>query len=397
MNLPFFLALRYLKGSNKFLLNFWSTFSVLGIFFGVFSILVASSFMDGLKQVMIEELLQKRAHITIEAKNKVAFEQAVFDLLEKEPQVLDFSQVVYTQGLLKAGQISKGVLVCGIDLDKQKKILPFLQDLSVDKLSDRQIVLSENLAVEANLFNEDFAFLYSTQNMQKTAFGKVPVGAKFALVSCYKADNQILSDNLAYVSVAAAQKIAGESANAQLEIHLKDAYAVEEVLNSLEQNLGSAYRITGWNQEDKAIYDSLRVEAMALNLVLFLIIVLAIFNMSGNFLRLVNEKSGEIGVLKAMGLNQNQIKKIFVYCSVCIAGLGSGAGIVLAYAFLHLQHSYRWLAVPVQGLGFDYLPVEVSYASGVYLLGLVLLVSLIFSYYPCRRLQSVDPIKVIKE
>jgi len=397
MNLPFFLALRYLKGRNKFFFNFWSSFSVLGILFGVFSILVSSSFMGGLKQVMIDELLQKRAHVTIKMQDGKAFGEDVSSLLKKEPRILEFSRVVYTQGLLKSKQRSSGALVCGIDLAKQKKILPFLEDVSINQLGDHQIILSKNLARELNLFTGDFVSLYSTQNMQKTAFGKVPVAIRFKVNSSYDADDQILADNLVYVSLVSAKKIAGKGVNAQMEIHLKNAYIVDEMRESLQQDLGEQYHITGWDQEDKAIYDSLKVETMALNLVLFLIIVLAIFNMSGNFLRLVNEKSGEIGVLKAMGIAQNQIKKIFVYCGICIAGLGAGAGILLAYGFLYVQHKFHWLLVPVQGLGFDYLPVEIAWFDGIYIFVLVLLVSLIFSYYPCRRLQNVDPIKVIKE
>ncbi len=397
MNLPLYLALRYLKGNNKFFLNFWSTFSVLGIFFGVFSILIASSFMGGLKQVMIQALLQKRAHITITSQIDKGFGEEIDELLAEEPRIASFSNVIYTQGVLKSGQFSLGALVCGIDLAKHKEILPFLKALPTKDLSDNQIIVSSSVEQKLNLFLGDKVYLYSTQNTQKTAFGKVPLAAKFSFASSYKADDQILADNLVYVGLAAAKKIAGKNAEKRREIHLFDAYQVAEVIKALQEKLGKSYHIVGWNQEDKAIYDSLKVEAVALNLVLFLIILLAIFNMSGNFLRLVNEKSGEIGVLKAMGIREKQIKQVFIYCGVFIAGLGAGIGVILANGFLFVQHKCHLISIPIQGLGFDYLPVELSYLGGIYVFVLVLLVSLIFSYYPCRRLQKVNPIQVIKE
>ncbi len=397
MNLPFFLALRYLKGNNKFFFNFWSTFSVLGIFFGVFSILVASSFMGGLKQVMIETLLQKKPHIVIKSQQGKEFGEDIESLLAKDSRIATFSSVIYTQGVLKAGQFSQGILVCGIDLAKQKKILPFLKVLPTKNLTNNKIVVSSNLQRKLNLFAGDKVYLYSTQNTQNTAFGKVPVAARFKFASSYKADDQVLAENLVYVSLEAAKKIAGSSAEKRLEIHLLDAYQVEEVSKTLQEKLGESYQIISWNQEDKAIYDSLKVEAIALNFVLFLIIVLAIFNMSGNFLRLVNEKSGEIGVLKAMGIQEKQIKQIFIYCGLFIAGLGAGAGVILANGFLYIQQEYQLISMPIQGLGFDSLPVDVSYFTGLYTFVVVLLVSLIFSYYPCLRLQKVNPIKVIKE
>ena len=339
MSLPFFLALRYLKGRNKFFFNFWSAFSVLGIFFGVFSILVASSFMDGLKQVMMDELLQKRAHIIIKSSDGKFGEDAI-KTLEETSEIASFSPVIYTQGLLKFGQKSQGVLVCGIDLQQQKEILPFLKGVSARDLSDQQLVLSKTLARDLDVLEQDLVNLYSTQNTQKTAFGRVPVAARLKVASSYLADGQILADNLVYVSLASAKKIAGQTANSQLELHLQNAYDVKKVVKTLRQNLGEKYKITGWNEEDKAIYDSLKIEAIALNFVLFLIIILAIFNMSGNFLRLANEKSGEIGVLKSMGIRQNQIMKIFIYCGLCIAGFGQANELWQEYFFDYCPNTF---------------------------------------------------------
>ncbi len=396
MSLPLFFSLRYLKGKNKFPISLWSLLSCLGIFFGVFSILVSSAFMDGLKQVMMDSLLQSRAHITIKSKNNQKFEQVFIDELQKDEDIQVFSYVVRTQGVVRVGNKFQGLQIQGIDFAKHRKIVPYLNLLSPDKLSDNQIVIGNALSNRLSIADDTPIYFYSLQHTQNTAFGTLPSITKFHLSDKYICDDKVLEESLAYVNLSVAQRIAGKNSTKFLEIHLKNPYNAEVIAKALQTKLGADFTVTGWHQEDKTIYNSLKIESIALNLVLFLIVILAIFNMSGNFLRLVSEKSGEIGILKSMGLQQSQLKKIFVYCGLLIAGIGVGIGILSAYIFLNLQYNYHLIKIPIQGLGFDYLPVEISYLNGVYIFCAVMLSSLFFSYYPCQKLKKIDPIKVIK-
>ncbi len=396
MNLPFFFSLRYLKGKSRFPISLWSLLSCVGIFFGVFSILVSSAFMDGLKQVMMDSLLQSRAHITIKSNANQVFEQNFIEELQNDNDIQFFSFVIRTQGVIKVGNKFQGVQIQGIDFAKHRKILPYLNSLSITKLSDNQIVLGNTLKTRLNIFDGTPIYFYSLQHTQITAFGTLPAIYKFSLSDEYFCDDKVSEGNLVFVNLSTAQRIAGKKRAKSLEIHLKSPDNAEVVAERLQAKLGEGFTVSGWYQEDKTIYNSLKIESIALNLVLFLIVILAIFNMSGNFLRLVSEKSGEIGILKSMGLQQSQIKKIFIYCGLLIAGIGVVVGILVAYVFLHLQYNYHLIKIPIQGLGFDYLPVEISYVNGVFIFCAVILSSLFFSYYPCQKLKKIEPIKVIK-
>jgi lipoprotein-releasing system permease protein len=116
-----------------------------------------------------------------------------------------------------------------------------------------------------------------------------------------------------------------------------------------------------------------------------LILVVAAFNMIGALTMLVLEKKEDIGVLHAIGANQNFIKKIFLSEGLLLATIGGGVGMLLALAIAFAQQTFH--LIPLQGSTFmiAYFPVKINPWDFLLVGATVLVISVIAAYIPARK------------
>ena len=131
-------------------------------------------------------------------------------------------------------------------------------------------------------------------------------------------------------------------------------------------------------------------------LVLALMIIIASFNMMGNFIKLVTEKRTEIGVLKALGASEKDVMKIFVLAGTIIGLSGVFIAVFLALAILLAQLKWQFILIPVPGFPLQWLPVELRLTDFIFVPVIVILISFITTLLPARKTMKIDPIKIIR-
>ena len=72
---------------------------------------------------------------------------------------------------------------------------------------------------------------------------------------------------------------------------------------ALEQRLGYPYRSLDWQTQNASLFSALQLEKLAMGLIIFFIMVVAAFNIVGTLTMVVADKTKEIGILQAMGLD----------------------------------------------------------------------------------------------
>src|SRR5207249_153653 len=109
-----------------------------------------------------------------------------------------------------------------------------------------------------------------------------------------------------------AQRFAGlDTAVTGIEVRLADPWQARAFALQLESQLVYPYRALDWQTQNQSLFSALKLEKLAMAFVVFLICVVAAFNVVGTLTMVVRDKTREIGILLAMGLKQPSIRRIF--------------------------------------------------------------------------------------
>jgi lipoprotein-releasing system permease protein len=170
-----------------------------------------------------------------------------------------------------------------------------------------------------------------------------------------------------------------------VEIKLSPNVNVEDLVETLMSLLGKSYKVEDRFQQNSTLYNTIKLEKLAIYGIFSLILIVAAFNMLGALSMLVLEKKKDIQVLMAMGADQSLIQKIFLAEGILLSSLGTIGGMLIALMLYYLQVTYK--LVPLQGETFliDYYPVQLLY-SDFLLVGItVFSIGAIASWIPSRK------------
>jgi lipoprotein-releasing system permease protein len=171
------------------------------------------------------------------------------------------------------------------------------------------------------------------------------------------------------------------------EIKLKNEAEADNFIKSitpyLQQNkLAAATKY----EQNKTLYYILKSEKWMVFAVLSLMLFIASFNMIGSLSMLVLDKQKDISILKAIGMQDSNIKKIFLSTGLGIGLIGAIIGAVLALILLLVQQHFGVLKM---GGGPDMLldayPVKLLFSDFILVFTTVCLIAFIASWFPSNK------------
>ena len=189
-----------------------------------------------------------------------------------------------------------------------------------------------------------------------------------------------------------------------LEIHLEDFDLIPKYRNNIKSSLSKEYLITDWREMNPSLFNAIQVEKNVMFLILFLIVLVAVFNLISSMVMLVNNKRKDIGILKMIGLTNTQILKIFIINGFLIGLMGTIIGLILGLAFCYNINEIKEFIENATNLSlfseeiyfFTKLPMIVNYNEVFIISTLSMFLSFIATIYPALKASKVEPINLIK-
>src|SRR5690606_3507465 len=151
-----------------------------------------------------------------------------------------------------------------------------------------------------------------------------------------------------------------------LEIGLEDVGETDEIAGKIKELLGDAFIVATRFQQNKTLYMVMNTEKWAVYAILFLVLVIASFNMVGALTLLVIETQKDIAILRAMGASAGSVKKIFILEGLLWAFIGGAVGLLAGALLCWGQQHFGWIrlhgafvidAYPVAMRWYDFLLV----------------------------------------
>jgi lipoprotein-releasing system permease protein len=400
-----FVGLRYLRArrATRFV-SFITGISMAGIALGVAALIVILSVMNGFEGELRGRLLSMTAHGYVTSKEGVVsdWESLRESVLETEG-IVAASPYISIEGMVRTSGGLRGVLVNGIYPEFEQAVsgdtINFIVgDLNVLKPGARNIVLGRLLALDLKVRLGDGVVLLIPR---PTGNGSLePVLERFIVTGVFEAGVQDHDATLALVHASdAAQLMSFEDKVTAVRFLATDVMKAPAIGRELQEKLGQQFRVSDWTIENASFFRAIGIEKMMMSLLLSLIIGVAAFNIVASLVMVVTDKTGDIAILRTLGMGPGGVVRVFFIQGAIIGWLGVLFG-VLAGVLLAI---YVPVLVPAleQLFGFQIMPGDVYYVTvipsileveDVVIIGIsAFVLTSLATLYPARRAAHVDP------
>jgi lipoprotein-releasing system permease protein len=409
------IAWRYLRSRRgSRLLSFISVIAVAGVAVGVSALIVIMGVMNGLQTDLREKILVGSPDIRVltygEALRMERWREAM-DTVRGVTDVVAVAPFVITQGLATAGRgHSEAVTISGIlPGDSASPQVTTIRDHAAPgafsfRTTDGQtngVVLGTLLADRLGAYPGMRISIVSASTAGlgggAALFGMMPRFQQFEVTGTFETLMYEYDNNYAYVSLEWAQRLAGlDSAVTGLEVKTTDRWVAPAVASRILELLGWPYRAEDWQQQNSSLFRALKLEKLGMSVILALIIMVAAFNIVSTLTMVVRDKTREIGILKAMGMRAESIRRIFLLQGMFIGAVGTGIGLVLGLGTGVALERWKLIALDPSVYFIDHLPVRLE----VFDVGLIVLLSvgvaIVATLHPAATAAKLYPIEAIR-
>lgn len=145
-----------------------------------------------------------------------------------------------------------------------------------------------------------------------------------------------------------------------------------------------------------SIFEWLKLQDINEDLLLWLMLIVAIINMITALLILILERTHMIGLLKALGSSNWQIRKIFVYNAAYIIFFGLIIGNILGLGICFLQDQTHFITLDEASYYLSYAPVQFNWGAILIINLFCFFTTVLFLILPTYIVTSIDPIKTLR-
>jgi lipoprotein-releasing system permease protein len=416
MRYEWFIGLRYLKAKRKqTFISIITVISIVGVMVGVMALIVVLAVMSGFEKTLKEKILGTQAHLILlkAGQEGIGHYAEVTEKVREVKGVVSAAPFILNQVMLSSESNVSGVVLKGIDPDLEGKVTDLAHNLKTGSLQDLKkpqegslpaiilgVELAKNLSVSAN----DTLQVVSPLGTM-TPMGMMPKMKRFRVVGIFYSGMYEFDNTFAYISIESAQKFFDmDSRVTGIEIKTDDVYRVKEIGKEIRRQLGFPFWTKDWMEMNRNLFSALRMEKIAMFIILILIVLVAAFNIISTLIMVVMEKSRDIAILKAMGTPPKGILKIFIIEGLVIGVVGTALGSVLGLTaafnlekiegFVENLFGFKILSSDVYYI--DKLPSQVNPSDVLWIVVTAILISLLATIYPSWRASKLDPAEALR-
>ena len=431
MNLEHFIAKRISFSSHKSFTGIIVKIAIAAIALSLSIMIITTSVITGFKKEISEKIVAFWGDIHINDSNiSRSFEQIPIDNADELIVSLDSLQyieyedtrrvfgipiegnrvmkrtkggiksvqgTIMAPGLLRTADDFNGIILKGVGSDFDwDRLRDFLVEGEViafqDTAASDDILISKHIARKLNIVLGQrliVSFIKERKHIKR----------RFSVKGIYNTGLEEYDSKIAMIDIREIRQILGWEENQVGNIEIlvdnkEDIDILSEYIyyEELPANLFS----TTIEEKLPNIFEWLKLQDINENIIMALMVVVGIINMITVLLILILERSKMIGVLKSLGANNWQVRKIFLYNAGYIIIFGLTIGNILALSFCYLQKKYGLISLDEESYYLSVAPIDVDLWSVLFINIGCFAVILSVMILPTLLISWIHPIKVLR-
>ena len=410
MNYPLFIARKIYNGGDKTrkVSKPAIRIATIGVAIGLAVMIISVSVVLGFKHSIRDKVIGFGSDITVadfltlqgSEQYPIQINDSLIRALKSTPGIKHVQRYAYTQGILKTNDDFLGVLLKGVGPEFDSTFIHSnMIEGTLPKFSDseshQKIVISKTIADKLNLKvgQRLFAYFINKQGVRTR---------KFTITGIYATNMKQFDSQICFTDLYTINKLNGwepdQYSGAELQVNdfsqlnLLTMQILNKVKNTVD-HYGETYSAENITEMNPQIFSWLDLMDMNVWIILALMTAVAGVTMISGLLIIILEHTQMIGILKALGSRNRQIRHIFLWFSTFIIGKGLLLGNIIGLGCILLQKWLGLITLDPQTYYVSVVPVEINIPLIIALNLATLLICIIVLIAPSYLISHIHPAK----
>ena len=377
-----FIALRlFSKQLDKRYIPIVNWVSSFAIAIGLASVLIVLSVMNGFQEEIYNKILKSEPHLMLQ-------NQSDSDSMIIPCSDLEFSDLLKCKSYSKISAIAESdSLIQAVEIRSYSH-----SETSTLMLGNNEAMIDESLAGVLDIEYGSYLTISIPRVMNnRLTLGNAP---SFRVIGFHTEKEMGANPLEIVVNSETFKNLDSENKKENHTIlWLKDPFDIESMTTKIEPIIGPyQYEITDWIEKNENLFRAILIEKAVMIGLLFLVVLIAIFNVMVMISMTIESKKGDIAILKSLGYNQRDVTQIFLIQG-CIANfIGILLGLILSLAVLfnlsHIEEISRRIFnfdfFPPGLYILDTMPYVIKLHEFIWIFTATVFIGLLASYLPSK-------------
>lgn len=387
MKLAFQIAKRFLFSAKK-----QTLIIILGIAIGVSVQVFIGSLISGLQESLVDSTIGSRSQITIESETYISdYQDIMQNVSDSSENIKVITPTISISGSYVNGENSENVVFRGLDFETANEIYKYDEIVVEGVIPTETNQIMVGIGLKDNLDVE----LYDSITFDSPIYGQETL----EIVGFFDAGVLQINNTWAVTPLSTIQAIIDEGdVVTQLEMQLFEVFDDLETKDGIIENFSlltsvdtDALSVVTWTEENQELLSGLNGQSISSLMIQIFVIISVVLGISSVLAITVLQKSRQLGILKAMGIQDKDASKIFLFEGFILGIFGAILGVLLG---LGLSYMFTTFALNPDGTPV----IELSINPGfIALSGLIALVaSTLAALSPAIKSSKLSVIEVIR-
>lgn len=406
ISFSFFMGSRILKPGEKSFSGPIIRISIISLVLGLSVMIVSLAVLLGFKKEIRDKLSGFTGHIQITKYDAnpsielppISRDSLNVNLLKSVKGIEKVECFITKAAIIRTEEDMQGVMVKGVGDDFDTSFFSenlqqgYLPDFSQSKKTN-DILVSKKIAdlLEINL--QDLLRVYFVNNETGQLRGR-----RFSVSGIYETSVEEFDERFILADIRHLQKINNwaEHQVSGVELYVDDFSQIEAIEDAVYKIIPYDLDTENIKERYPQIFDWLQLQDINVIVILVLIILVSSVSMISTLLVLIIERTRMIGVLKALGAQNSQIRKIFLIQAAYIIIIGLFIGNVLGLGLAFIQKQFGLVQLNAETYYMSVVPIHIDIVSILALnIGTIILI-LLFMIFPSWVTSRIEPSKSIR-
>lgn len=407
-NVPFKIARRYIRGtalekniSRMVKVCFFS------ILIGSFALALVASIMRGFEYATHAKMQSIHAQINIRAFDDSPLDyNAIASVLNEEfPAIHSFGPSSTRSAIIQAqnsDDITHVIALKGVDPHKEGLVTALnqkvVQTATNEKtiagaLQEKGLLIGDTLAQSLNVKVGDPITILFTRDESSRA-RRITLGAIDGTIGgIFNTGIDEFDTGLALCSLGFFNQVFPDVGITNITVKLQPNIEEQASVTALQNRLG--LDVYSWKELYPALVAALKLEKIAMFLILSLIILVATMNIISLLFMQITQKRADIAILKAMGMPDEQCRKIFILMGMGISFIACTLGLLLATIASYILENYPCITLP-DAYYVSHVPARMELSTLLLVFAVIMSIAYIITWLTAKSVRKINISNVLR-